>query len=174
MEATKVRWETTRGAYSTFIDTNKQYGNSIVLQNTTSGAIWHGLLECWVKSFIICTRVLRLYQAASYTAKAFRELATAQRIELHSRALVSHNSIGVQEHFHGPLHPIFLKIKQNLPSLHPEVCIRYAFKALNDTAGPNGLVPSSLVFGRLTSHPLLQPSLPTQAEITAVMQLARS
>ena len=41
-----------------------------------------------------------------------------------------------------------------------------AFKAINDTAGPNGLVPTLLVYGaysRITEHDPLSPSIAQRA-----------
>lgn len=38
-------------------------------------------------------------------------------------------------------------MKKELPDISPKAALQMAVKAVNDTAGPDGLVPTLLVFG---------------------------
>lgn len=51
------------------------------------------------------------------------------------------------ERFHGPLRTIFKKIRKERPDLPRDLVLQTALKAMNDTIGPEGLVPSLLVYG---------------------------
>jgi hypothetical protein len=57
------------------------------------------------------------------------------------------------------LRRFFLKIKNDIPSLPDDVSLRVAVKAINDTVGPNGLVPTLLDFGTMPQLTLMQGSL---------------
>jgi hypothetical protein len=59
----------------------------------------------------------------------------------------AHNSIGMVERYHGPIRRAYQIISVELPDISKEIALQMAFKAINDTAGPNGLVPTLLVFG---------------------------
>lgn len=59
-------------------------------------------------------------------------------------------------------------------SIEPEVILRYAVKGLNDSMGPNGLVPSLLIFGTLQSFPMTTANTTEQKVSIEMMQTARS
>ncbi len=72
----------------------------------------------------------------------------------------AHNSIGIVERYHGPIRRAYSIITAKIPDISKDMALQMAFKAINDTAGPNGLVPTLLVYGaypRITEHdpPLL-------------------
>ncbi|KAI0992205.1 hypothetical protein K3495_g15981, partial [Podosphaera aphanis] len=51
------------------------------------------------------------------------------------------------ERYHAPVRRAYSIIREELPSLSKRASLKMAFKAINDTAGPKGLVPTLLVFG---------------------------
>ena len=59
----------------------------------------------------------------------------------------AHNSIGLVKRYHVPLRRAFDIVSKELPQLGKEERLQMAVKAVNDTAGPNGLTPTLLVFG---------------------------
>ena len=76
----------------------------------------------------------------------------------------AHNSIGKVEKYHTPLRRAYKIIRTELKEegIDDEVCLQMAVKAINDTVGPNGLVPTLLVFGaypRMTSADPPAPSI---------------
>jgi len=58
----------------------------------------------------------------------------------------AHHSIGKVERYHAPLRRAYEIIREETGA-EPEVALQLAVKAINDTAGPDGLVPTLLVFG---------------------------
>jgi hypothetical protein len=68
-------------------------------------------------------------------------------INTKSVPLEAHNSIGMVERFHTPLRRIYRIITVELPNIGKEMALQMTFKAINDTAGLDGLVPTLLVFG---------------------------
>jgi hypothetical protein len=61
----------------------------------------------------------------------------------------AYNSISKVEKYHAPLRRSYeiLRDKLKEENLNKELILQMAVKAVNNTAGPNGLVPTLLVFG---------------------------
>ena len=59
----------------------------------------------------------------------------------------AHNSISMVERYHRPLQRAYQIIAVKIPDINKNIALQMAFKAINNTAGPNGLVPTLLVFG---------------------------
>jgi len=51
------------------------------------------------------------------------------------------------ERYYGPLRRAYQIIITEIPEISKEMALQMAFKAINDTAGLGGLVPTLLVFG---------------------------
>ena len=66
----------------------------------------------------------------------------------------SHNSLGVGERYHEPLKRIYKKLKEEEPDMEPVLRLSIAVHSLNNTASPEGLIPSLLVFGSVLKIPL--------------------
>jgi hypothetical protein len=101
-------------------------------------------------------------------------LTDATGIELVLSGVERLNSIGPGERDHGPLRTIFQKARYEYPNINPDVSLRLAVKALNDTMNPEGLVPSYLVFGILPRFPALNSELPTQVDKMKKLESARA
>jgi hypothetical protein len=79
----------------------------------------------------------------------------------------AHNSIGKVERYYSPLRQAYKILSSELPSANKEAILQIAVKAVNNSAGPDGIVPTLLVFRAYPhiikdSPPL--PSITKQAE----------
>ena len=77
----------------------------------------------------------------------FAELASIHDMQIKKSGIQSHNSLGVGERYHQALRDTYGKLKFDHPSLQRQVLLALAVKAINDTLGPEGVIPSALVFG---------------------------
>ena len=59
----------------------------------------------------------------------------------------AHNSIGIMEHYHGPIRRAYQIITTEVSSINKETVLQIAFKAINDSTGPDSLIPTLLVYG---------------------------
>ena len=116
---------------------------------------------------------MRVDQESSIMSKGWEAMAAAHGIELQKSGVESHNSLGTGERYHQPLRRVFSVLRARRPNLDPEVLLRYAIKGINDTMGPEGLVPSLLVFGVVPSFPTVHAELPAQKERLAALDAAR-
>jgi len=51
------------------------------------------------------------------------------------------------ECYYSPLRRIYYIITAELPDISKDIALQIAFKAINNSAGPNSLIPTLLVFG---------------------------
>jgi hypothetical protein len=89
-------------------------------------------------------------------------------IELKEVPVEAHNSVGKVERYHAPLRRAYEVIRDEIQNkTSSESILQMAVKAVNDTAGPNGLIPTLLVFGaypRMTEDSAPSPSMIQRAE----------
>ena len=91
------------------------------------------------------------------------------------RRIASH-ALGIGERYHTPLRNTYRKLKVEFPQMNKHILLSISVKAGNDTLGPEGIVPSALVFGEfLTVSTILGTRVPRQTltERAQVVQRAR-
>ena len=71
--------------------------------------------------------------------------------------------LAVLGRYNEPLRTTYRKLRISFPKMAPTLILYLCVKAMNDTIGPEGLAPSSLVFGempsvRMINEPLIQKS----------------
>jgi hypothetical protein len=59
----------------------------------------------------------------------------------------AHNSVRAVERYHGPIRRAYTIITTEIHDIDKDMALQMAFKAVNDLAGPDGLVPTLLVYG---------------------------
>ncbi|KAI9035080.1 uncharacterized protein KD926_004645 [Aspergillus affinis] len=101
-------------------------------------------------------------------------------IEVKKIPVEAHNSVGKVERYHVPLRRAYEILREELKDekIDREMILQMAVKAINDSAGPNGIVPTLLVFGaypRMTEIDLPLPSVVKRAETirTATREVRR-
>lgn len=77
----------------------------------------------------------------------FASLAANANIQLNSTGTEAHSSLGLNERYHEPLRTTFRKLILTYPNADKNLLLAFSVKGMNDTLGPEGLVPSALVFG---------------------------
>jgi hypothetical protein len=58
----------------------------------------------------------------------------------------AHNSISIVKRYHGLIRRAYQIIISEIPELNKDMALQMAFKAINNSAGPNSLVLTLLVF----------------------------
>jgi hypothetical protein len=100
----------------------------------------------------------------NFKSSEFVANARILAIEVEEIPIEAYNSIGKIKRYHDPLKRAFEVITADLGiSLAPEYVLQMAVKAVNDTAGHDGLVPTFLIFGiyfRFSSSSLSSPDAP--------------
>ena len=84
----------------------------------------------------------------------------------------AHHLIGLVERYHGSLRRVYTIIVAEIPGIKPELALQMAFKALNDSVGPNGLLPALLVFGAYPQMSEMDALSPTITQLSTAMHKA--
>ena len=69
------------------------------------------------------------------------------RINTKGVLIKAYNLIGIVERYHGLIRRAYQIIATEIPDIDRDIALQIVFKAINDTASPDGLVPTLLVFG---------------------------
>jgi hypothetical protein len=79
----------------------------------------------------------------------------------------AHNNIGKIKRYHSLLQRAYKILNSELLSANKEAILQMAVKTVNDSAGPDSIVPTLLVFGaypRITRNSLPSPFITERAE----------
>jgi hypothetical protein len=79
----------------------------------------------------------------------------------------AHNSIGKVEQYYGLLQQAYKILSSELPSANKEAILQITVKAVNNSIGPDGIVPTLLIFGAypcITRDSLPSPFITERAE----------
>jgi hypothetical protein len=79
-------------------------------------------------------------------SKEFKQYAIILETATRSIPIKAYNSVGIVKRYYGPLHHIYYIIITELLDINKDMALQIAFKAINNSIGPNGLIPTLLVF----------------------------
>jgi hypothetical protein len=116
---------------------------------------------CWIDTYLGPPDLVTHDAGKNFVSKEFKEYANTMGIRTKAVPVEAHNSIGMVERYHSPLRRVYQIIVVELPGIDRDAALQMAFKALNDTAGPDGLVPTLLVFGAYPRMTELDAPSPT-------------
>lgn len=93
-------------------------------------------------------------------AKKIKQYATNIDIIVKNTLIEAYNSIGIVEHYHGSLEPVYSIVTIKIPDIKLNLAFQMFFKAINNLVGLNRLISTLLVFGaNLRMTKLYTPSL---------------
>ena len=135
----------------------KDYGQSVE-------GIWLALIEAWCTIYTGYPNRLRTDAGSVFTSPRWEDLTDVSGIEIRISGVEAHHSLGIGGRLHAPLRRIYRKIKTDFPQISPGILLKLAVKAMNDTSGENGLVPSLFVFAIIPRFPIISSHIPTHHE----------
>jgi hypothetical protein len=126
---------------------------------------WDTLRAMWIDMYVSPPDVIATNAGKNFVSKEFVNNAKTMAIEVDEVPVKAHNSIGKVEQYHAAICRAFEVISADMGSdTSHDHLLQMAVKAVNDTAGPYGPVPTLLVFG---TYPRLSKTLPPSPSITA-------
>ncbi|KAI0994365.1 hypothetical protein K3495_g13815 [Podosphaera aphanis] len=114
---------------------------------------------CWIDIYNGPPEIIVHDAGSNFSSHEFRQYAASMKIITKEVPVEAHQSIGVVERYHGPLRRTCSIISQELSGkgISRDVILQMAVKDINDTADPDGLVPTLLVFGTYPRMSELDP-----------------
>lgn len=132
-------------------DTETGFQNAIFNRGKTAENLWTDFINCWPSFYIGFPEFLRLDREPSFHFHGIPLKRWKCRYFTSFYCTEAHNSRRQGERYHHFLRIIFHVICYKHPNLDNKAKLRLFIKAMDDTVGPKGLVPSLLVFGTLSS-----------------------
>jgi hypothetical protein len=119
------------------------------LKSVSAKTVWNTLRTCWIDTYLGPPDYLVHDAGTQFVSAEFRAEARTMNVDVKEVLVEAHQSIGKVERFHAPLRRSYEIIwtETRGEQLDKHIVLQMATKAVNDTAGPNGLVPTLLVFG---------------------------
>jgi len=170
--AMDVMWIDKKAALH-IVDIETHFSAASFLKQQTVESVWDAFITCWASLYTGFPMKLRVDQGSSFTSVRWTKRCEHVGTIVQTSGVESHNSIGNGERYHAPLRRIFNKVKYENPKMDRNVALKLAVKACNDTLGPEGLVPSVLVFGCMPRFPSVDSTIPAQKERMLALQEAR-
>ena len=146
------------------VDTATSFNAALFLGSQTARHIWESLKRCWIDVYQGPPETVVVDAGKNFTSAEFKQNARNMAITVKEVPIEAHHSIGKVERYHAPLRRAYNIMRAEDPSLSREGSLQAAVKAVNDTAGPNGLVPTLLVFGAYPRMTESSPPTPTQRQ----------
>lgn len=109
-----------------------------------------------------------------FTGKECQERGKSGGVHLRATVTESNNVLGLGETYHTILRRVCNKVSVSHPKVPKEPRLSFSIKAMNDTAGPSGLVVSLLLYGVYPRIPDYTSALPNQAERFEAMSTSRT
>jgi hypothetical protein len=141
------------------------------LNDISAEHTWDALRLCWIDVYLGPPEVIKHDAGKNFKSATFRQSAATLGITTEAVPIEAAHSIGLVERYHIPLRRAYDIISSELNGkpVSRDIRLQMAVKAVNDTAGYDGLIPTLLVFGafpRMSDND--PPSLSTTERATAI------
>ncbi|KAF1934823.1 hypothetical protein EJ02DRAFT_460893, partial [Clathrospora elynae] len=150
------------------VDSSTAFQGAKFLSAMSAKETWQALRTLWIDTYQGPPDILTHDAGTNFASAEFRAEAKIMGITCKQVPTEAHWSIGKTERYHAPLRRAWDILHAELAGTMPDKAIlQMAVKAVNDTAGPDGLVPTLLVFGaypRMTTESPLSPSMVKRSE----------
>jgi hypothetical protein len=153
------------------IDTATSFQAAVFLKSISARDTWDALCRCWIYTYQGPPDNISHDPGTNFASEEFRNNARIIGVSCEEMPVEAHWAIGKIERSHEPLKRAFNILYTEIGSFTDKhTVLQMAIKALNDTAGPNGIVPTLLVFG---AYPRINQDSPPSPEITKRAEAVR-
>lgn len=129
------------------VDAATSFQGARFLPSMSAKDTWETLKALWIDTYQGPPDIITHDAGTNFASVEFKAEAKLMGVTCKRVPVEAHQSIGKVERYHVPLRRAFNILFAELTSTRPELILQMAVKAVNDTIGPDGLVPTLLVFG---------------------------
>jgi hypothetical protein len=132
------------------------------LKNMSARNAWDILRICWIDTYLGPPDNIIHDTGKNFVSVEFRQYTKSIAIQVQEVPVEAYNSIGKIKRYHAPLQQVYEIIYDEFRDTNAEISLQIAVKAINDSAGPDGIIPILLVFGaypRITENSILSPTI---------------
>ena len=155
------------------VDSATAFQGARFLPSMSAKDTWEVLRSLWIDTYQGPPDIITHDAGTNFASTEFHNEAKVLGISCKQAPVEAHWSIGKLERYHSPLRRAFEILSTELgSSTTVEAILQMAVKAVNDTAGPDGLVPTLLVFGAYPRMTLDSPPSPSTLKRSDAIQKA--
>jgi hypothetical protein len=129
------------------VDEGTRYQAGRWLQNISAKVTWDTLRLCWMDTYLGPPDQITADAGKNFASKEFSQLASTVGTKVKIVPVEAHNSVEIVERYHGPVRRAYQIITAEVRDIGKDIALQMAFKAINDSAGPDGLISTPLVYG---------------------------
>lgn len=131
------------------VDEATAYQSGRFLSDMSARSVWNAFRACWIDVYLGPPDFVAHDAGTNLVSTEFRQNAKSMGIQIHEAPVEAHHSIGKVERYHVPLRRAYdiICIELKGQEVSAEEKLQMALKALNDSIGPHGLIPTLLVYG---------------------------
>ena len=145
------------------VDAETHFSATRFLPDVSTRTVWSTIVQCWSSVYTGLPNKIRVDQGTAF-GDGFMAIAKSSDVDVVRTGIESHSSMGIGERYHGPLRNTYRKLKLGYPLVDPSLLLSMSDFAMNNTLGPEGVVPSVLVFGEFPSLRMIhEPPTPKSA-----------
>ena len=142
-----------------------RYQQGLFLQSMTARACWDSILMCWTNVLAGSPDIIKADAGLQFNSKEFKDFAKSSGVVVEIVPKEAHHKIGLLERYHKVVRNVYNKLKADEPSMDKHLRLSTTFRCVNDSVGPDGIVPTLLVFGSYPKLGLIQSApAPTTME----------
>ena len=142
------------------VDAETHFSAASFIPDVSTRTVWSTIVECWSSVYTGLPNKIEVDQGTAF-GDGFIGIAKASDVSVFRTGIESHTSMGIGERYHAPLRNTFRKLKLDYSLVDPSLLLSMSVFAMNITLGPEGVVPSVLVFGEFPSLRMLhEPPTP--------------
>ena len=140
----------------------------------SSKSVWDAFLRIWVAVYAGYPEQLHANPATNLQSDEWKQMVCDAGIKPIDSGIESHNSLGAGERYHAMLRQIYRTVRMDHAITPLDVALALAVWAINQTAGPSGISPESLVLGGDPRIPVKPANLPGHRERCQAIAEARA
>ena len=154
------------------VDEATRYQAGRWLNSISAKTVWEMLRACWIDTYLGPPDVITTDAGTNFDSNEFAQIAVNVGTKVKIVLVEAHNSVSIVERYHGPVRRAYQIITSEVPGINKDVALQMAFKAVNDSIGPDGLVPTLLVYGAYPRMSELDSPAPKILQRAAVIKKA--
>jgi hypothetical protein len=157
------------------VDASTAFQGAKFLSAISAKETWQALRMLWIDTYQGPPDILTHDADTNFASAEFRAEAKIMGVTCKQVPTEAHWSIGKTERYHAPLRrawDILSGYSELASTMSDGAILQMAVKAVNDTAGPDGLVPTLLVFGAYPRMTMESPPSPSMVKRSKAIQKA--
>lgn len=131
------------------VDESTRYQAARWLPAQNAEEIWKALRLCWIDVYLGPPDIITHDAAKVFLSDEFCTNSSLLNIKLKPVPVEAANTMSFVERYHDPIRRCYRIVKSECSTLDEISALQMSVKAVNDSIGPDGLIPTLLVYGAI-------------------------